>query len=109
MRFNFAYLMMAAFCMIASFASAQLYQTCDRWGNYTTGGHIVYNNIWGTRTGSQCLTLFNYNNWYVDATVTGRKGGIKSYPNVTKETDLFVDNMGAVSTTFDMTVVNSGR
>jgi hypothetical protein len=108
MRFNFAYMMIAAFSMIVSTASAQLYQTCDRWGNYSTGGHIVYNNIWGTRTGSQCLTVFNYNDWYVDATFTGRKGGIKSYPNVTKETNLFVDNMGAVSTTFDMSVVSSG-
>jgi hypothetical protein len=109
MRFNFSYLMIAAFSMIVSFASAQVYQTCDRWGNFTTGGYTVYNNIWGARSG-QCLTAFNYNNWYVDATFTKaiNRGGIKSYPNVEKKTNLFVDNMGALSTTFGMSVANSG-
>jgi hypothetical protein len=96
------------FCLINE-VSAQLYQSCDRWGNYTTGGYTIYNNIWGSRKGSQCLTVFNYNNWYVDANfAASRQGGIKSYPNVEKKVNLFVDNMGSVSSTFSVTTPASG-
>jgi hypothetical protein len=77
---------------------AQIYTSCDRWGNITTNGYTVYNNIWGSGYGSQCLTVNAYNNWYVDASHSGN--GIKSYPNVERRVNYNVDSMPAISSTF---------
>jgi len=69
----------AGFLSFASPAQAQVYATCDRWGQYTQGTWTVYNNIWGENHGTQCLTVNSIKSWYVDANHSG--GGIKSYPN----------------------------
>ncbi|HYC84973.1 MAG TPA: T9SS type A sorting domain-containing protein [Chryseosolibacter sp.] len=109
MRSTFNCLLTFAILLTMHDAAAQLYQTCDRWGNITTGGYTVYNNIWGTRRGTQCLTVFNYNNWYVDANFEAtRRGGVKSYPNVERKVNLFVDNMGSVSSTFSASHPGTG-
>ncbi|MDT0345935.1 glycoside hydrolase family 12 protein [Streptomyces litchfieldiae] len=71
--------MIAGFLSLASPAQAQVYSTCDRWGQHTEGTWTIYNNIWGDNHGTQCLTVNSIKSWYVDANHSG--GGIKSYPN----------------------------
>ncbi len=88
--------------------NAQLYQTCDQWGNYSTSGYTIYNNIWGSGAGSQCLTVNAYNNWYVDANHPAGSGGVKSYPNVERQVSLNVDNMGSVTSIFAVSRPSGG-
>ena len=91
---------------LCSNVEAQLLSSCGQWANVTTNGYNVYNNIWGSGAGSQCITVNAYNNWYVDANHTG--GGIKSYPNVEKQLSYNVDNMPAISSTFAVTRPTGG-
>lgn len=86
----------------ASSASAQIYSSCDRWGNTTTSGYTIYNNIWGDGAGTQCLTVYAHNNWNVVANHPNTSG-IKSYPNVEMKTSVNVDSLGALTSTFAVT------
>jgi len=36
-------------------ASAAVWNSCDQWGNTTLNGYTLYNNIWGSGAGSQCV------------------------------------------------------
>ncbi|MFJ9775057.1 hypothetical protein ACIRVF_28055 [Kitasatospora sp. NPDC101157] len=69
----------AGFLSFATPAQAQVYSTCDQWGQYTQGTWTVYNDVWGQNHGPQCLTVNSIKSWYVDANHSG--GGVKSYPN----------------------------
>lgn len=78
-RLVLAALVVTGFLSYASPAQAQVFSTCDTYGEYHQGDWTLYNNIWGENPGGQCLHVNNINSWYVDANHTG--GGIKSYPN----------------------------
>jgi len=67
------------FLSFASPAQAQVFSTCDQWGQYTQGSWTIYNDIWGANHGTQCLTVNSIKSWYVAADHSG--GGVKSYPN----------------------------
>ena len=69
----------AGFLSFASPAQAQVFSTCDQWGQYTQGTWTIYNDVWGANHGPQCLTVNSIKSWYVDSTQSG--GGVKSYPN----------------------------
>lgn len=69
----------AGFLSFASPAQAQVFSTCDQWGQYTQGSWTIYNDVWGANHGPQCLTVNSIKSWYVDSTQSG--GGVKSYPN----------------------------
>ncbi|MFD0574005.1 hypothetical protein ACFQ0T_38345 [Kitasatospora gansuensis] len=71
--------MTAGLLSFASPAQAQVYSTCDQWGQYTQGSWTIFNDVWGQNRGPQCLTVNSIKSWYVDANHSG--GGIKSYPN----------------------------
>jgi hypothetical protein len=86
---------------------AQIYSSCDQWGNTTTNGYNIYNNIWGSGAGTQCLTVFAHNNWYVDANHPNTSG-IKSYPNVERQMSINVDSLGTLTSTFAVTRPSSG-
>lgn len=94
-------------CALPSALFGQIYSSCDQWGNITTNGYNIYNNIWGSGAGSQCLTVNSFSNWYVDANHPNTSG-IKSYPNVERQLNLNVDTMGAVSSTFAVTRPSGG-
>lgn len=87
--------------------AAQIYSTCDQWGNTTHNGYTIYNNIWGSGAGSQCLTVYAYNNWYVDANHPNTSG-IKSYPNVEMKVNHNVDSMPAITSSFSVTRPGTG-
>ena len=80
----------------------QIYSSCDQWAFVTTNGYNVSNDVWGSGASSQCLTVFAYNNWYVD-TNQPNTSGVKSYPHVEKVTDLFVNTMGTCTSSFSVT------
>ena len=93
------------FCFISQ-TQAQAFNSCDQWATFTDGQFNVYNNIWGSGAGAQCLWANSYNNWGVWADHAG--GGIKSYPNVSHELSINVDSLGTCTSSFNVTAPNSG-
>lgn len=63
--------------------NAQVLDTCDKWGNYCTGGYCVYNNLWGENVGKQCITASSTTKWSVTSNQSG--SGVKTYPNSSLE------------------------
>ncbi len=46
-------------------ASAAVWNSCDQWGNTSLNGYTLYNNIWGSGAGSQCIWANSGTNWGV--------------------------------------------
>jgi hypothetical protein len=101
------FIALAACVLTVQGVYAQILNSCDQWANITTNGYTVYNNIWGSGAGSQCLTVNAFSDWWVTANHPNTSG-IKSYPNVERKVNLNVDNMGAVSSTFAVTRPSGG-
>lgn len=97
----------AASALIPASLTAQLYSSCDQWANYTTNGYTIYNNIWGSGAGTQCLTVNAYNNWYVDANHPNTSG-IKSYPNGEMKMSVNVDSLGTLTSAFAVSRPSGG-
>jgi hypothetical protein len=57
-----------------------VYSSCGQWASYSSGGYTVYNDVWGSGAGSQCLTVNSVSNWYVVSTQPNTSG-VKSYAN----------------------------
>jgi len=81
---------------------------CDKWSNFCTDGYCVYNNIWGGRSGSQCIIAQSTTEWSVRSKQTG--GGVKSYPNSSREMEDLSITVGSLkSCTSTMDVTTPGR
>ena len=70
---------------------AAVWSSCDQWGNTSLDGYTLYNNIWGSGAGAQCIWANSGTNWGVWANHPNT-GGIKSYPNA-KKVDQQVDHL----------------
>ena len=88
-------------------AFAQNYSTCDQWGSWQTSGYTIYNNIWGSGAGSQCLWAYSPSNWGVTANHP-TSGGIKSYPNVDYDVNYSVGSMPNITASFNVSRPSSG-
>jgi Ricin-type beta-trefoil lectin domain-like/Glycosyl hydrolase family 12 len=84
-----------------------VWESCDQWGNWSSGGWTLYNNIWGSGAGSQCIWANSPTNWGVDANHPNT-GGVKSYPNLTRFYGRQVSQMGTATSSFNVTVPTSG-
>ncbi|MCX5171845.1 glycoside hydrolase family 12 protein [Streptomyces antibioticus] len=93
--------------MAAAPASAAVWNSCDQWGNTTLGGYTLYNNIWGSGAGSQCVWANSGTNWGVWANHPNT-GGIKSYPNSKKVINKTITSLGSLSSSYNVTVPSSG-
>ncbi|GAA3891306.1 GH12 family glycosyl hydrolase domain-containing protein [Streptomyces sedi] len=88
--------------------AAAAFESCEQWGNWTDpDGYIVYNNIWGSGAGSQCIAADSGSSWSVDADHPDT-GGIKSYPNAKYIVGEPIQDIGSLSSTFDVTVPSAG-
>jgi hypothetical protein len=56
------------------------WSACGRWDKWSNNGYTVYNNIWGTSSGWQCIWANSGTNWGINAQLPSG-GGVKSYPN----------------------------
>ncbi|MFG3235188.1 hypothetical protein ACGFZG_25990 [Streptomyces antibioticus] len=88
-------------------ASAAVWSSCDQWGNTSLGGYTLYNNIWGSGAGSQCVWANSGTNWGVWANHPNT-GGIKSYPNSKKVSNKTITSLGSLSSSYNVTVPSSG-
>src|SRR5688572_14081058 len=83
------------------------WQSCDQWAVFGDSGFTVYNNIWGSGAGPQCVWANSYRNWGINADHPNTSG-IKSYPNVSRTLSINVNNLGTCTSRFSTTVPGSG-
>lgn len=83
-----------------------VFESCDQWGMWQTGPWTLYNNIWGSGAGSQCIWADSPTNWGVVADHPNT-GGVKSYPNLTQWYGQRISQMGPATTSFDVSVPTS--
>ncbi|MEH0575291.1 MULTISPECIES: hypothetical protein [Streptomyces] len=88
-------------------ASAAVWNSCDQWGNTSLNGYTLYNNIWGSGAGSQCIWANSGTNWGVWANHPNT-GGIKSYPNAKKVINKSITSLGSLNSSYNVTVPSSG-
>jgi len=90
-----------------STVSAATWSSSEQYGNWSNGGYIVYNNIWGSGAGPQSIWANSYSNWGVWADHPNT-GGIKSYPNSTRDIGARISTLSSLSSSFNVTVPSSG-
>ncbi|MEV8538457.1 hypothetical protein [Streptomyces sp. NPDC051572] len=88
-------------------AAAAVWSSCDQWGTTTLNGYTLYNNIWGSGAGSQCIWANSGTNWGVNANHPNT-GGIKSYPNAKKVINKSITSLGSLTSSYNVTVPSSG-
>lgn len=89
-------------------AHAAVWESCDQWGNWQPGdGYIVYNNIWGSGAGSQCIAADSGSSWTVTADHPNT-GGIKSYPNAKWIVDRQIEDINTLTSSYNVSVPSSG-
>lgn len=84
-----------------------VWSSCDQWASWSNGGYILYNNIWGSGAGTQCIWANSYSNWGVWANHPNTTG-IKSYPNVSKDINKKLSSLTTLKSSFNVTVPSTG-
>ncbi|RNG18033.1 GH12 family glycosyl hydrolase domain-containing protein [Streptomyces botrytidirepellens] len=88
-------------------AQAATWSSSDQWGNWSTGGYTLYNNIWGSGAGSQTIWANSAADWGVWANHPNT-GGIKSYPNAKKVVGKKISAINSLTSNYSVTVPSSG-
>ncbi|MFJ7065774.1 hypothetical protein [Streptomyces sp. NPDC101115] len=88
-------------------ASAAVWNSCATWGSTSLDGYKLYNNVWGSGAGSQCVWANSGTDWGVWADHPNT-GGIKSYPNATKTINKTIDSLGRLTSNYNVSVPSSG-
>jgi hypothetical protein len=81
---------------------------CGNWDHWTSGDYEVYNNIWGSGAGPQCITAWSGSHWTVNSTQPATSG-VKSYPNsgfvnLGKK----ISSLNTLTSSFNITVPSGG-
>jgi hypothetical protein len=84
-----------------------VWQSCDQWATWNNSGWTLYNNIWGSGAGSQCIWANSPTNWGVNANHPNT-GGVKSYPNLTRFYGRQVSQMSTATSSFNVSVPTGG-
>lgn len=93
--------------LFATTISAQTFQSCDQWASWNINGYTIYNNIWGSGAGTQCLWAYSEGNWGVWADHPNTDG-IKAYPNVGRDVSYTVSSMPDITASFSVSRPGSG-
>ncbi|MGY0058018.1 glycoside hydrolase family 12 protein [Streptomyces sp. LZ34] len=88
-------------------AHAATWSSSEQWGNWSTGGYTLYNNIWGSGAGSQTIWANSSSDWGVWANHPNT-GGIKSYPNAKRVVGKKVSAINSLNSSYNVTVPSSG-
>ncbi|MFD9819890.1 GH12 family glycosyl hydrolase domain-containing protein [Streptomyces violascens] len=88
-------------------AQAAAWSTCDRWGSTSLNGYTLYNNIWGSGAGSQCSWANSGSSWGTWA-AHPNTGGIKAYPNSTKDVNRTLSGLASLSSSYNVSVPSAG-
>ncbi|WP_205620116.1 GH12 family glycosyl hydrolase domain-containing protein [Cohnella thermotolerans] len=93
--------------MIAATAFAAVWSSSDNFASWSNGGYTVYNDVWGSGAGPQTIWANSYSNWGVTSNQPNT-GGVKSYPNSTKEINTQLTSLHSLTSSFNVTVPTSG-
>ncbi|WP_430787704.1 glycoside hydrolase family 12 protein [Actinoplanes sp. G11-F43] len=88
-------------------AHAAVWWSSDQWGNWTSNGYTLYNNIWGSGAGPQTIWANSVSNWGVWANHPNT-GGIKSYPNASITVNKRLSALRSATSSFNVTVPSGG-
>jgi hypothetical protein len=88
-------------------ASAAVWNSCEQYGNTSLNGYTLYNDIWGSGAGSQCIWANSGTNWGVWANHPNT-GGIKAYPNAKKVINKSITSLSSLTSSYNVTVPSSG-
>ncbi|MGW3200765.1 glycoside hydrolase family 12 protein [Streptomyces sp. NPDC001118] len=88
-------------------ASAAVWNSCDQWASTSLDGYRLYNNIWGSGAGGQCIWANSGTGWGVWADHPNT-GGIKSYANSTKSINKSIDTLSRLASDYNVSVPSSG-
>lgn len=89
-------------------AYAAVWEACGQWDSWSNGGYNLYNNIWGSGAGTQCIWANSYSNWGVNADHPDT-GGVKSYPNSElPDINTRISDLSSLTSSFDSTVPAAG-
>ncbi|KUN76704.1 hypothetical protein AQJ66_34815 [Streptomyces bungoensis] len=93
--------------LAAAPASAAVWSSCDQWGSTTLNGYTLYNDIWGSGAGTQCIWADSGTNWGVNANHPNT-GGIKAYPNAKKVINKSITSLSSLTSGYNVSVPSSG-
>ena len=99
--------LLAVIGFAAAPAQAATWSSSDQWGNWSTGGYTLYNNIWGSGAGAQTIWANSASDWGVWANHPNT-GGIKSYPNAKKVVGKKISAINSLTSNYSVTVPSSG-
>ena len=89
-------------------AQAATFESCGQWATWSEGGYNLYNNIWGSGAGSQCMWANSHSNWGVTADHPATSG-VKSYPNSERPNiRTRISGLKTLTSTFNITVPTAG-
>ncbi|GAB3400861.1 hypothetical protein GCM10027569_05210 [Flindersiella endophytica] len=88
-------------------ATAAVWSSSDQWGTWQNGGYTLYNNIWGSGAGPQTIWANSFSNWGVWANHPNT-GGVKSYPNATRNVNRQLGSLNSLTSQFNVSVPSGG-
>jgi len=88
-------------------AYAATWSSSDRYASWSNGGYTLYNDVWGSGAGPQTIWANSYSNWGVWSNQPNT-GGVKSYPNSTRNVGRQIGSLGSVTSRFNVSVPGSG-
>ncbi|MFD7924175.1 hypothetical protein ACFV3R_33850 [Streptomyces sp. NPDC059740] len=97
----------SAVAFAAAPAQAATWNSCDQWGSTTLDGYTLYNDIWGSGAGTQCIWADSGTHWGVTADHPNT-GGIKSYPNSKKVVNKPISALSSLTSHYDVTLPSGG-
>jgi hypothetical protein len=83
------------------------FSSTDKWAEFSDGGYVVRNDVWGSGAGTQRLWAQSYRNWGVVADHPNT-GGVKAYPHVAKPVGRKLSALGSLRSTFAVSVPGRG-
>jgi hypothetical protein len=81
--------------------------SCNTFASTPEGGYTVYNNVWGSGAGPECVWTATGTKWGVTANHPNT-GGVKSYPNISVSPKTVVSAINTYTSSFDITVPTGG-
>ena len=84
-----------------------VWQSCGQWAEWSEGGYNLYNDIWGSGAGPQCIWACSHSNFGVWADHPNTSG-VKSYPNSELPINVNISGLKSLTSSFSCTVPSGG-
>jgi hypothetical protein len=102
-----AVLFVVAMVAWAGPASAAVWSSSDKFGQWSNGGYTVRNDVWGSGAGPQVIWANSFSNWGVWANHPNT-GGVKSFGHSARNVGRSLSSLSRLTSSFNVTVPGSG-